>query len=344
MKRKTLGAITLFLLIISAVLTLSYVEIKNRIDRPLDAGNAALVSFEIKSGQGVDEIGDNLEEAKLITGKDFFKLYLLQSGRGSKLRAGSYQLSPAMTITQMVDTFTGGGSGLKSNEARVSLAEGLSNEETLNELKKSGAVDSGADFENIEIDEDAYDFLSDKPARADLQGYLFPDTYNFFKDSELQVVTEKILDNFDSKLTPEMRSDIKDQGKSIYDTLILASIIEKEAGNKEEMPTIASVFVNRLAIGQALQSDATVNYITHAGRAMPTSEDLSVDSPYNTYKYPGLPPTPICNPGIEAIKAAIYPEKTDYFYFLTTQDGEQTTYFSKTYEEHLQNKALHLSR
>jgi UPF0755 protein len=131
--------------------------------------------------------------------------------------------------------------------------------------------------------------------------------------------------------------------KNLYDILIMASIVEKESPDKKEMPTIAGVFYNRLGIGMPLQSDATINYIVGEGRAQATAQDIEVDSPYNTYKYVGLPPSPICNPGIDAIKAAIYPEKTDYYYFLTTQDGERKTYFSKTYEEHLKNKAKYLN-
>ncbi len=341
MKKITLASI-IFLAILLILSTGAYFVRKN-IDNPKNTNDPNLVTFEIVKGQGVEEIGDNLEKHNLINGSIFFKIYLWQNDAGSKLKAGTYQVSPSMTIAEMVELFTGGEAGIKSNEVRITLIEGSSNTEIFEQLRKSGAIAEGEDFNNIQIaDLSKYKFLDSKPANADLQGYLFPDTYNFFKNSSIKDATVKILDNFDKKFTQEMRDKIDRQNKTVYDIIILASIVEKEAANKAEMPTIASVFYNRLAIGQPLQSDATVNYITKAGRAMPTNEDLEVDSPYNTYRYQGLPPTPICNPSIEAISAAIYPSDTDYFYFLTTQDEQHKTYFSETYEEHLQNKAVYL--
>lgn len=343
MNKKTLlygAALSIFLLI--AIVAGVALTISKNIKHPVDPSDTQLTAITIEQGESVDAIGLKLEEAGLINGSIYLKIYLWQTGLGSKLKAGSYEFSPDMTLEQIVNMLTGGERGLKSNEVQVSIPEGLTNEQVLEKLKSSGAISEDAYFTTSGIELSGYGFLSDRPEEADFQGFLFPDTYNFFKDSSIKAVTEAMLDNFDKKLTSAMREDMRKQGKSMYEIITLASIVEKEAGNTGEMATIASVFYNRLRIGQALQSDATVNYITGAGRAMPTNEDLEVDSPYNTYKYAGLPPTPICNPGIEAIKAAIYPTETDYFYFLTTQDEKQTTYFSKTYEEHLQNKATYL--
>lgn len=341
MRKRTIVFIVFFIFIL-ALLAVIYIAQKN-INNPKDINNHNFITFEIKKGQGVEEIGKGLEENNLINGNIYFKAYLWQNDAGSKLKAGTYKLSPSMTMAEMVELFTGGEVGMKSNETKVTLIEGSSNAEIFEQLKESGAVTGEEDFSSLQpTDLSQFAFLDSKPINADLQGYLFPDTYNFFKNSSIKEVTTKILDNFDKKFTQEMRDEIAEQNKTVYDVLILASIVEKEAANKTEMPIISSVFYNRLKIGQPLQSDATVNYITKAGRAMPTNEDLEVDSPYNTYKYAGLPPTPICNPSIEAISAAIYPSDTDYFYFLTTQDEQRKTYFSKTYEEHLQNKATYL--
>lgn len=342
MTKKILFAISILVFSLISIAAVSAISIIRDLERPLDSSKTAMVIFEIKPGERVQDIADNLEKSGIIRGSDYFKLYLWKAASGSKLKAGQYELSPSMTLEQIAAILTAGESGLKSNETKVAIPEGKSNAEVLFLLKEADAIPENADFADMDLSIGSYGFLADKPEDADLQGFLFPDTYNFFKDSSLEEVTAKMLEEFDSKLTMEMRKDIEAQGKGIYETIILASIIEKEAGNKEEMPLISSVFHNRLEIGQALQSDATINYVTSAGRAMPTSEDLEVESPYNTYKYPGLPPTPICNPGIEAIRAAIYPAETDYYYFLTTQDGEQKTYFSKTYEEHLANKARYL--
>ncbi len=192
-----------------------------------------------------------------------------------------------------------------------------------------------------------FSFLSDKPKYYGLEGYLFPDTYRIYASSTVTDVIEKMLDNFDKKLTDKMRADIRKQGKSIYEIVTMASIIEKEApidyqkDDNHDARIISGIFWNRLKIGQGLQSDATLSYIfgdndpTHSGR------DLEVDSPYNTYKYRGLPPGPICNPGILAIEAAIYPIQTDYYYFLTPLGKDQVVY-AHTYEEHLKNKYQYL--
>jgi len=340
--KKILFAISVLVLSLLLIGIGSIWKISKEMNEPLDATNTKNISFTIEQGQGVRTIADNLENAGLISGSDYFKLYLWKTGLGSKLKAGEYQLSPSMAIADMVELFTGGEIGIKSNEVRVVIQEGNTDEEILDKLKKAEVVSHDSDIDELDIDTSKYAFLADKPENTGFQGFLFPDTYNFYKDKTLEDAVTKMLDEFDSKLTADMRADIKKAGRSTYETITLASIIEKEAGKKEEMPLIASVFYNRLSIGQMLQSDATVNYVTHAGRAMPTSEDLEVDSPYNTYKYTGLPPTPICNPGIDAIRAAIYPADTDYYYFLTTQDETKTTYFSTTYEEHLANKAKYL--
>jgi UPF0755 protein len=343
MNKKTLiFGVALSVLFIVVIAVIVILHINNSINRPADQSNAKLTAITIEQGESVDAIGSKLEKAGLINGSEYFKIYLWRTGLGSKLKAGNYEFSPNMTIEQIADILINGEAGLKSNEVRVSIPEGLSNDQVLEKLKSAGAIQNNDYFTAAGMDLSGYDFLEGMNEKANLQGFLFPDTYNFFKNSSTQEVMKSMLDNFDKKLTSEMRADIKRKGRNIYDIVILASIIEKEAAGTDEMPYIASVFYNRLRIGKPLQSDATINYITGAGRAMPTNEDLEIDSPYNTYKYAGLPPTPICNPGIDAIKAAIYPAETDYFYFLTTQDEKKTTYFSKTYEEHLQNKATYL--
>ena len=192
-----------------------------------------------------------------------------------------------------------------------------------------------------------FDFLADKPKYYGLEGYLFPDTYRVYASSTVTEVITKMLDNFDKKLTPQMRADIKAQGKSIYEIVTLASIIEKEApinystGDNRDARIIAGIFYNRLRSGQALQSDATLSYIYGDNDPSHSGSALENTSPYNTYKYRGLPPGPICNPGILAIEAAIYPLATDYNYFLTPK-GKTEVIYARTYDEHLQNKYKYL--
>lgn len=180
-----------------------------------------------------------------------------------------------------------------------------------------------------------------------LEGYLFPDTYRIYASSTPQELIARMLDNFDIKLTPEIEAEISRQGKSLADIVSLASIIEKEApisngeGGDQDAKLVSGVFWNRLKIGQALQSDATLSYLFSDNKPQHSGAELEVDSLYNSYKYPGLPPGPIGNPGLIAIKAAIYPAETNYFYFLTPVDSREVIY-GRTYAEHLQNKYKYL--
>lgn len=182
---------------------------------------------------------------------------------------------------------------------------------------------------------------------SSLEGYLFPDTYRVFATSTPGEVIVKMLDNFDRKITAEMRSDIAAQDKTLEEIIVMASLIEKEApitnasGGDRDAQLISGIFWNRLALGQALQSDATLSYIFSDNKPAHSGVELEVDSPYNTYKYPGLPPGPIGNPGLLAIRAAIYPAATDYYYFLTPPDSREVIY-ARSYAEHLQNKDKYL--
>jgi len=316
--------------------------IQDKIDTPYNIQDDVKKEFVIQSGESVQEIAENLEDKNLISKTDLFKFYVWKEELTSKLQAGNYELSSAMSITEIVDLFIGG--KIKSDEIKVTIPEGFLNKEIDERLANNNLIKSG---EFVEFDKDnnldlsEYEFLKDKPENIGLQGYYFPDTYIYYKDSTIESVVKKMLDNFDKKLSQDLREEIKKQNKSISEVIILASIIEKEAGFVRDMGKVASVFQNRLDIGKALESDATINYITGSGRAQSTYDDLEIDSSYNTYKYPGLPPSPISNPGIKAIKAAIYPEETDYFYFLTKKDGE--TVFSVSYDEHLRNKSKYLN-
>lgn len=192
-----------------------------------------------------------------------------------------------------------------------------------------------------------FSFLEDKPEYYGLEGYLFPDTYRIYASSTVEDVVLKMLANFDLKLTPQMRADIKKQGLTVYQIVTMASLIEKEApinyqpGGDRDAKIISGIFWDRLKIGQALQSDATLSYILGDTNPQHSGEELDNPSPYNTYEYRGLPPGPICNPGQLAIEAAIYPTYTDYNYFLTPLDKKEVIY-ARTYEDHLQNKYKYL--
>lgn len=189
-----------------------------------------------------------------------------------------------------------------------------------------------------------FNFLDHIITPKTLEGYLFPDTYRIFASSTVDDLAIKMLNNFDHKLTAQMRMDIKKQGRTISEIVIMASIIEKEAPfhgqDNSDAKIVAGIFWNRIQNGQALQSDATLSYIFKDKKSSHEGEELNNPSLYNTYKYRGLPPGPICNPGLLALEAAVYPMDTNYNYFLTASDGN--IYYAKTFAEHLKNKYKYL--
>ena len=184
-------------------------------------------------------------------------------------------------------------------------------------------------------------FLDSVPKGVDLEGYLFPDTYRVFNDVSDEEIVKKLLNNFDKKLSPELRQKIARQGKTIHEIITMASIIEKEVSSEADRPIVAGILYKRIKNGMRLEVDSSINYITGKNDPGANYADLEIDSPYNTYKNYGLPPGPICNPGLAAIKAAVYPEESAYLFYLNRQDTGETI-FSKTFDEHIKNKNKYL--
>ena len=229
-----------------------------------------------------------------------------------------------------------------SNEIKITILEGWTIDDITNYLDKKGVADKARFIKLSKQKIKDFTFLKDAPASASLEGYLFPDTYIIFNNASEEDIIIKMLKNLDKKLTHEMRSSIQKQGKTIYEIMIMASLIEKEVQTIEDMKIVSGIFWNRLRDGMRLESDATLTYALQDKVAAHTYKDLQLDSPYNSYMYKGLPPTPIGNPGINAIKAAINPAKTDYYFFLTGNNGK--THFAKNYNEHLRNKGKYMNK
>lgn len=306
-------------------------------------------SFTVKEKEGVDTIGDNLLTAKLIRNQLVFKLLIKGKGAEGKIQAGEYRLSPSYSTRKIVNLLVSG-EGL-SGEEQITIIEGWTNVEIGKMLAEKGmstveewqkAAGYPATYYNSKSKlplptdfSDKYGFLADKPENVGLEGYLYPDTYRIFKNSSLNDIIVKMLDNFDHKFIPEIRAEISAQNKTIFQVIILASILEKEMTTEKDRRLAADIFWRRLEINMPFQSDATVNYITKKGTTRPSREDTELDNPYNTYRYYGLPPGPICNPSMESIKAAVNPLKNDYWFFLAAPTGE--IIYSKNYEEHQKN-------
>ncbi len=278
----------------------------------------------IAKGKSVGEIADQLKSENLIRSTFAFKLFVRQSGLSSKISAGTFTLSPSMSVPKIVDILTG-----KPNEVWVTLIEGWRIEEIASKLNKELGVDEK-------------EFI--KLAK---EGYMFPDTYLFPDDVTVGVVAQRLEDTFNGKYTDELKNKIRAQGLTDKEGVILASIVEREARSDKVRTEVASILLKRIKIGMGLNADATIQYALGYQASEKswwkkslTRDDLKVDSRYNTYLHRGLPPTPIANPGLASIKAiANADSSTSYLYYY--HDSKGNSYYGKTLDEHNENVANH---
>jgi UPF0755 protein len=299
-----------------------------------------IVYFTIEIGEGVNQISNALAEDNLIDDQFAFETYIwLQKSEGS-LMAGEHKLDRGMNIKEIMVVLKRGDSVDK--ERTITVIEGWTAKEIAEYLAGQGFFTAEDFLGSLDIKKwrKDYSFLSEVNTK-NIEGFLFPDTYRVFATASSDDIIKKMLDNFDRKLIETAEMEIELQGKSVFEVVTLASIVEREALTVADKKMVAGIFLNRLDIGMALQSDATVNYITGAGRRRPTFDDLEVDSRYNTYKYAGLTPGPISNPGIDAIMAVIYPTNSDYLYFLMDEAG--TAYYAETFSGHQANVRNYLN-
>jgi UPF0755 protein len=307
--------------------------------RPNDPAGVEL-SFQVKTGETPASIAERLENQGLISNSAAFRDFLVYAGLDTTLQAGDYRLSPAMTTLQIARTMQ----DATPSEIDFNILSGWRREEIANSILTSGLdISTEAFMDATSRPPSGYPFLQDLPTLASLEGYLLPDRYHLSRNTSIDELIALMLANFDLQVTDEMQEAFAKQGLSLHHAVTLASIIEREAMVEEEMPRIASVFLNRLSQGMKLDSDPTVQYALGYNPSQmnwwtnPLSQNnLQVDSPYNTYLYPGLPPGPIANPSLAALRAVAYPEQTPYFYFRAACDGSGRHNFSETFEEHLQ--------
>lgn len=279
--------------------------------------NAQENIFTIKEGEGLEEIAKNLRDEGIINDKLIFTLYIWLGGESKSLQAGKYNLSPSMSIPEIAKKIING--EVIKDWVKITIPEGWTNKQIEERLIGFNVIKLGEKL----------------PQKK--EGFLFPDTYYFHENSSLEEVVKKIEDNFYNKVTTELQDEILKQGRKLYDILIMASILEKEVKSDEDRAIVSGIFWKRLKNNYPLESCATIAYILEVDKWRYSIEDTKIKSPYNTYINIGLPPTPINNPGLSAIKAAIYPKESDYNFFLTDPETGNTI-FSKTFEEHNRNK------
>jgi len=314
---------------------------------------APSILYTIEKGTGFGQIGRELKEKNLIQCRLCFEIYLLFSGKWKKIQTGTYELPYGISIYRLTQIITSGA----TKKERITIPEGWTlldiavyGEQKGYFTKEQFFEYSGAPLFLVststisaplqKIIED-YDFLRDVQTASgkkltNLEGFLFPDTYELDYPVRAEQLITKALNNFQKKfLLITQPSE-----KKLYQLLIMASLLEREVKTYEDKQLVAGILWKRIEKGWPLQVDATLNYFTGKSSRELTKNDLQTDSPYNTYLYKGLPPTPICNPGLDSIKAALYYQDSPYWYYLSTPNGK--TIFSETFEQHKQAKAKYL--
>ena len=299
--------------------------------RPYKGYAGSEVFVEIPGGAGPASIGRRLVDAGVIRDTLGFRYEIARSGAGRKLQAGEYRFDRPMTIKEVVAKIARGEVYLQP----ITFREGLTIADMARIFETRG-FGPAAEFAAAASDASPIHRLD--PAAPDLEGYLFPDTYALPRQATAPQLVARMVAGFEQVLTPQLRADAEARGLSIRELVTLASIVEKETAKADERPLVAAVYANRLKIGMALQCDPTVIYaLQRAGRYTGnlTRADLQSDSPYNTYRYPGLPPGPIAAPGQASLDAAAHPANVPYIYFVSRGDGSHA--FSTTLDEHNHN-------
>jgi UPF0755 protein len=306
--------------------------------QPLDP-NGAEQSFTIEVGESVNSVSNHLQAVGLVRDAEAFRSYLIYSGLDTSIQAGQYQLSTAMSAMDIARELQ----DATPEEVTFVVLPGWRIEEIAESLSTSGLPITYDEFLSASrTPPQEYDFLA---GAGSVEGFLYPDSYIFSRDiSSADEMIAEMVRNFAAHLTPDLRNGFERQGLTVYQAVTLASMVEREAVQEEEQAQIASVYLNRFKIGMKMDADPTVQYaigyniLQRTWWTNPLSLlDLEINSVYNTYIYEGLPPTPIANPSLEALRAVAAPAETPYLFFRARCDGSGFHEFSETFDEHLQN-------
>lgn len=334
--------ITLFILLLLAGAGGAY-YVYNGL-QPLPVGEATKI--EIPAGSGSMRVANILEENGIIRNRELFTLYLKYKEEGTRFQAGIYEMAPGLTHDQIIAKLNAG-DVVAAEMIRFTIPEGFTMKQIIERLNKEGIADSAellaltatpAELA-LTLPKDAITALPQE--KYPLEGYLFPETYEMKKDSTVKEIVERMANETMAKLNTidGWQESLKERGVTLHELMTIASLVEREAAVDKERTLIAGVIYNRLEINQRLEIDATVQYALGENKERLYEKDLQIDSPYNTYRNDGLPPGPIGSPGLDSIKAALQPEKSEYFFYVTKKDGSREHLFGKTYAEHLQNIA-----
>mgnify|MGYP001465057710 CR=1 FL=1 len=311
------------------------------------------VQFTIEKGMSSSDIAQVLEEKGLLRNATVFTYYLLYKNEGHRFQAGTYEMNPGLSLDEIIAKLNAG-EVVKEETIRFTIPEGYTVMQIADKLAQEGFVDK-AKFLALTANPELFNAASlrhipeDEPLKNKLEGYLFPETYELKKGSTEEDIIQRMTAELDEKLAelPEgWEKQLEQLGLNIHQLLTVASLIEREVVVDKERPIVAGIIYNRLTENMPLQIDATVQYALEEHKERLYYKDYyETDSPYNTYKITGLPPGPIASPGLESIRAALYPEETSYFYYVTKKDGSNEHLFAETLAEHEANiaKSMELS-
>jgi UPF0755 protein len=322
----------LFVLLAAVAAGAGWAVVRQRTTEPYRgyAGDEQFV--DIPSGSSAPEIGRRLVAAGVVRDALTFRLSLWRTGDANRLRAGEYRFAEPMTPLEVVDQIRRG----EVYERRITFPEGLSIPE-MAALFEARGFGTAADF--LEAAGDPAPVAAFDPLAEDLEGYLFPDTYSLPRGAPAARLLRLMVDRFDVAFPAGLREAVAARGLQVREAVVVASLVEKETARDDERPIVAAVYLNRLRIGMPMQGDPTVIYALRKAGLYENNnlrrEDLSFDSPYNTYRYPGLPPGPIAAPGRASLEAVARPADVDYLYFVSRNDGSHE--FAATLAEHNRN-------
>jgi len=287
------------------------------------------VTFSIAQGSSTGDIATVLEDKGLVKSSFIFKLVVKHTKTGDKLQAGDYTLNTGMSMMEIIENLK---KGQVARTYDFTVPEGFTARQIAGLLKEKGAVNEQEFLDIVKTGGGIKFKYSHLLKGHSLEGFLFPDTYSVYKDSTPREIIEKMVKRFEEVVPSNTEQIAKKRGLSFYKMIVLASLVEREARVEDERPLVAAVYYNRIKLDMLLECDATIQFLFDKPKEILLYKDLEIDSPYNTYKYKGLPPGPIANPGLPSIKAALYPASVDYLYYVVKGEGRHK--FSKTFEEH----------
>ncbi|WP_432358472.1 endolytic transglycosylase MltG [Sporosarcina sp. UB5] len=318
--------------------------------QPVDPKSEEVIEVEIPIGSGLTSISEILEAKGLVKDAKIFKYYA-KFNNESQFQAGSYGLTKAMTLDELIESLKTG-KVYRTPLFTMTIPEGLTLDQIAAIVEKRTGIQKKEFLDYVNDEQTIVDLMGRYPhvltdeilgedVRYPLEGYLFPATYPFYEEKPtVQTVVTTMLNATSDNITPYF-AFLESEGKSVHWLLTFASLLEREATAKTDRETIASVFYNRMDEGMPLQTDPTVLYALGVHKDRVLYADLEVQDPYNTYVHTGLPPGPIANAGRSSIEAVVDPSITDYFYFLADKEGNN--HFAKNYDEHLKNRREFLS-